>query len=41
MIPAPDAVIIETDNLSIEQVLMQLENLIIAGQTAGQIENER
>jgi cytidylate kinase len=35
MIPAPDAVIIETDNLNIEQVLAQLERLIVATQPQG------
>ncbi|MBI1880174.1 MAG: (d)CMP kinase [Chloroflexi bacterium] len=40
MLPAPDAVIIETDNLSIEEVLTQLEQLMGAGQTAGRLENK-
>ncbi|HXV43879.1 MAG TPA: (d)CMP kinase [Anaerolineae bacterium] len=32
MVPAPDAIIIDTDNLSIDDVLAQLERLIITGQ---------
>jgi cytidylate kinase len=40
MVPAPDAIIIDTDKLSIDEVLTQLERLIITGQTVGQVENE-
>jgi cytidylate kinase len=39
MVPAPDAVIIDTDNLSTDEVLAQLERLIAAGQTLGQAES--
>lgn len=41
MVPASDAVIIETDNLSLESVLTRLEQLIVAEQTMGQVENKR
>lgn len=41
MVPASDAVIIETDNLSLEAVLVRLEQLIAAEQTVGQVENKR
>jgi cytidylate kinase len=41
MVPAPDAVIIETDNLSLEAVLTHLEQLIAAEQTVEQAENKR
>jgi cytidylate kinase len=40
MVPAPDAIIIDTDNLSADEVLAQLERLITAGQTVGQVENQ-
>jgi cytidylate kinase len=36
MIPAPDAIIIETDHLSVEQVLAQVEQLITASLPVGQ-----
>ena len=40
MVPAPDAIIIDTDNLSIDDVLAQLERLITTDQTVGQIKNK-
>jgi cytidylate kinase len=40
MVPAPDAIIIDTDNLSIDDVLAQLERLITTGQTVGQVKNK-
>jgi cytidylate kinase len=41
MVPAADAVIIETDNLSLEAVLTRLEQIIAAEQAVGQVENKR
>lgn len=41
MVPAPDAVIIETDNLSLEAVLVRLEQLIVAEQLVGRVESKR
>lgn len=41
MIPAPDAVIIETDNLSLEAVLDHLERLAMAGPSLEPVQNKR
>jgi cytidylate kinase len=41
MVPAPDAVIIETDNLSLEAVLERLEKLVTAEPNIEPIQNKR